>query len=231
MRICYLQHVPFEGLAGIEKWVESKGHSLDSVKIFNNDPFPSVEGLDLLIIMGGPMSVYEEDKHPWLVQEKRFIKEAITSGKAVLGICLGAQLIADVLGAKVYPNQYKEIGWFPIELTEEGAKSDLFNFMSARFTVFHWHGDTFDLPEGAVRIARSEGCLNQAFVYGKKVIALQFHMESTKDSLQAIMHNCSDEIVNGKYIQTADEMLAGENNISRINMAMNGLLDRISSKA
>jgi GMP synthase (glutamine-hydrolysing) len=231
MRICYLQHVPFEGLAGIENWAKSKGHSLDSVKIFNNDPFPSVDGLDWLIVMGGPMSVYEEDKYPWLVQEKRFIRAAVTSGKAVLGICLGAQLIADVLGARVYPNQYKEIGWFPIELTEEGAKSGLFDFMPEQFTVFHWHGDTFDLPEGAVRTARSEGCLNQAFVYGEKVVALQFHMESTKDSIQAIVHNCSDEIVSGKYIQTAGEIFAGEGNLSQINMAMNGLLDRISSKA
>jgi GMP synthase (glutamine-hydrolysing) len=231
MKIFYLQHVPFEGLAFIESWIESKNISPIPVRIFNNDPFPNVEDVDMLIVMGGPMSVYEEDKHPWLVEEKRFIVDVIRKGGVVLGICLGAQLIADVLGARVYPNQHKEIGWFPIELTEKGAASELFGFLPKRLEVFHWHGDTFDLPPGAVRMARSEGCLNQAFVHGDRVVGLQFHLESTGESIRTIIQNCSGEIVTGKYIQDADAMVAETTFLDGIHSAMSGLMEKLFLKA
>ena len=162
MRINYLQHVPFEGLGSIERWINARRYHLTATKLYQSDLMTEMEGVDLLVIMGGPMGVHDEDRLPWLVMEKRLIEKAISKGKTVLVICLGAQLTADVLGARVYPNRSKEIGWFPIELTEAGQRSSLFGFLPARLVVFHWHGDTFDLPAGAVHMARSEACAHQA---------------------------------------------------------------------
>lgn len=117
MRIHYLQHVPFEGLASIEQWATTKDYILSATKFYNGDTLPSVDHLDWVIVMGGPMNIYENDKYPWLTWEKHFIEEAIKKNKIVIGICLGSQLIADVLGSKVYKGQEKEIGWYPIQVT------------------------------------------------------------------------------------------------------------------
>lgn len=228
MKIHYLQHVPFEGLASIEQWAKSKGYSLSATRFYNGEHLPLAEDIDWLIVMGGPMNVYEESKYPWLTQEKRFIEQAIEKEKAVLGICLGAQLIADALGAKIYPNRDKEIGWFPIELLGVAQASPFFNFLPRQLTVFHWHGDTFELPQGAIRLARSEVCQNQAFAYSEKVLGLQFHLESTKDSVQQIIANCGDELVEGRYIQKPDEMLSREADFEKSNAAMHGILNRLA---
>ncbi len=230
MKIHYLQHVPFEGLGSIEPWAKSKGHSLSATRLYNNEPLPKVEDIDSLVIMGGPMNVYEESKYPWLAQEKKFVEQAIENEKIILGICLGSQLIADVLGAKVFQNPYKEIGWFPIELTSEAQTSQVFNVLPKQLTVFHWHGDTFELPSGAARMARSEGCENQAFIYGERVVALQFHLESTKGSVQKIIENCADELVEGRYIQKSEEMLSRSDNFRQINEAMHDILERLFVK-
>ena len=187
MRIHYLQHVLFEGLGSIEKWIRVRRHHLKATILYQDEPLPAMDGIDWLIVMGGPMGVHDEDKFSWLASEKRIIEECIRQGNVVLGICLGAQLIADVLGARVYPNRYREIGWFPIELTESGKKSPLFGFLPERLSVFHWHGDTVDLPAGAVHIALSEACEHQAFVYDKRVLGLQFHMESTPEGVDGLI--------------------------------------------
>src|SRR5262249_47695751 len=136
-----------------------------------------LQEIDLVVVLGGPMNIYEEDKFPWLIAEKKFIRQAIEEKLAVLGLCLGSQLIADVLGAKIYPNDEKEIGWFPVEVTEAALKHRLFSHWPNFFTPFHWHGDTFDLPEGAIHLARSQACRNQAFLYQDRVVGLQFHLE------------------------------------------------------
>lgn len=220
MRIHYLQHVPFEGLASIEQWAIKKNHILSVTKFYNGDALPSVDDFDWLIVMGGPMNIYEHNKYPWLTEEKHFIEEAIKSNKVVIGICLGSQLIADVLGSKVYKGQEKEIGWHPIQVTKEAQESAVFASLPESFNVFHWHGDTFDLPPGAVRLAYSEVCANQAFIYGERVLGLQFHLESTKDSVREIIENCTSEVVAGKYIQKPQEMLARDADFSNINSAM-----------
>lgn len=230
MKIHYLQHVPFENLASIEPWTKSQGHSLSATRFYNNEPLPNIEDIDGLIVMGGPMNVYEERQYPWLIQEKKFVEQAIENEKIILGICLGSQLIADVLGAKVFPNSDKEIGWFPIELTSQAQTSNVFNVLSKQFTVFHWHGDTVELPNRAIRMATSEGCENQAFIYGEKVIGLQFHLESTKESIQQIIENCADEIVEGRYIQNPEEMLSRDDNFRQINEAMHSILERLFVK-
>ena len=136
---------------------------------------------DWLIILGGPMNIYEEDKYPWLSKEKEFIHQAIASDKIVLGICLGAQLMADVLGGKVQRNVHREIGWFPVKLMPESKASRIFRVLPEEFMALHWHGDTFELPPGAVHTAESQACKNQAFELGK-AIGLQFHLESSLDS-------------------------------------------------
>src|SRR3972149_5577170 len=176
MRIHSLEHEPFEGLANIEVWAKKKGYIITRTLLFNNEELPEMNDFDWLVIMGGSMNVYEEEKYPWLREEKNLIAEAIASKKMILGVCLGAQLVADVLGGRVSKNRYNEIGWFPVTLTEEARNSSIFFNFPGTFTAFHWHGDTLRIPHGAKKIAQSEGCANQAFEYGK-TIGLQFHLE------------------------------------------------------
>lgn len=224
MKLHYLQHVPFEGLGMIGDWAEAHGARISSSQLYNHDPLPDLGSFDWLVVMGGPMGIHDHAEHPWLVAEKHFIRAAIDAGKTVLGICLGAQLIADVLGAKVYPGPQKEIGWFPIRRTD-GAPE----IIPEELTVFHWHGDTFDIPEGATRLASSAACNNQGFIYGDRVIALQFHMETTPASMEALIVNCGHELVDAAFIQTAQQMRAGLPNLGHINAVMNGLLDQLNA--
>lgn len=140
MKIHYLQHVPFENLANIELWARSKNYTISKTLLFNNDALPKTSDFDWLIIMGGPMNIYEDKKYPWLLKEKKFIEKAIADKKIVLGICLGAQLIVDVLGGAVYKNNYKEIGWHPVSLTKGTKNSSVFGKLPDKFIAFHWHG-------------------------------------------------------------------------------------------
>lgn len=228
MRAHYLQHVPFEGLGSIEGWLLSAGFEITSTKFYETPDFPGVDEIDLLIVMGGPMSVNDEKKYSWLKQEKNFIKNAILSGMPVLGICLGAQLIAGVMGAEVYPNSEQEIGWFPI-YASASENNKVFQF-PGETEVFHWHGETFNLPDGAVCIAGSNGCKHQAFQIGSCVIGLQFHLETTPDSAQLIVENCRNELVEGKYIQSETELLsATKEKYTVINSLMASVLEYLYS--
>ena len=210
MRAHYLQHVPFEGPGSIRSWLQAAGYDVTHTRLFEAADFPDAKIIDLLVIMGGPMSVNDEDEFPWLVAEKEFIRKVIGLGKPVLGICLGAQLIASAMGARVFPNPVKEIGWFPIYGVVAGDGS-VFRFPAAQ-TVFHWHGETFDLPSGAKRLAGSEGCENQAFQLGESVIGLQFHLETTPESAREIVSHCRAELIPGRYIQTEEEILSASSN-------------------
>jgi GMP synthase-like glutamine amidotransferase len=172
--------------------------------------------------MGGPMSVNDEADHPWLRSEKQALREAIAMDMPVLGVCLGAQLIASALGARVYRNAVKEIGWFPVQGVQ-GADS-AFAFPSDS-TVFHWHGETFDLPHGAIHLARSEACKHQAFLFKRNVMGLQFHLEMTADSLRAIVENCRSELIAGPYVQSEPELLTiSESQYLAANDLMNEVL-------
>ena len=220
MNIHYLQHVPFEGLGSIEPVLRDKGHKLSSTHLYRGEELPAPADPDWLIVMGGPMGIYDDHLYDWLSSEKRFIEQVIEAGKKVLGICLGAQLIGDVLGAAVYKNRYREIGWFPIEPVPEAGLTILGPALSSSFEVFHWHGDTFDIPHGAVRLAASEACSNQGFIYDNRVVALQFHLETTFTSAQELVENCQEELDGSRYVQTAEQILADQNRFSLINKVM-----------
>jgi GMP synthase-like glutamine amidotransferase len=230
MRIHYFQHVPFEGLGNIEDWIVSKGHPLSSTRFFRNETPPPLGDIDWLIIMGGPMGVYDEDKYPWLAAEKQFIRGAIDRGITVLGICLGAQLIASALGAKVHPHVCKEIGWFPITLTPEGVASAVFEGFPRELEVFHWHGDTFALPAGAKHLAASAACSNQAFLYKRNVLALQFHLDVRRSTIAEWVKEGAGELVPAPYIQEADQMLAPKKSFPIIEEYMWQLLDRLADE-
>lgn len=207
LHIHYLQHVPFEGLGYIEQWATARGHQITATKFYQNDKLPDIHTIDWLIIMGGPMNIYEEKTYPWLKTEKQFIQQAIQQNKTLIGICLGAQLIADALGAKIYPNSEKEIGWFPLQLTAQAQAHPLFTDLAPQLTVCHWHGETFDLPKGAVHLATSKVCPHQAFLYGEKVLGLQFHFEMTEVSLKIMVENSRHELIAAPYVQSEEEIL------------------------
>jgi GMP synthase-like glutamine amidotransferase len=229
LRIHYFQHVSHEGLGSIEEWIMKSGHTLTSTMFFESDQLPEINDIDWLIIMGGPMNVYDEKKYPWLAEEKKFIRHAIDSGKTVLGICLGSQLISAALEAKVYKNKEKEIGWFEIELSHTAKADDLFSDMQCRLKVFHWHGDTFDLPESAIHMASSAACKNQAYVYKDKVLALQFHLEPTLDSLADMLEGGIEEEP-GRYIQTEKEIMSNLDLIDQGKKNLFKLLDKLAEK-
>jgi len=224
MRAHFFQHVPFEGPGSIGPWLESRGASVTGTRFFEEWTLPPVNDVDLLIVMGGPMSVNDESIYPWLKDEKRFIKEAITRGKAVLGVCLGAQLIANAMGARVYPNAEKEIGWFPIHSVAIPGAEGAYQFPKES-VVFHWHGETFDLPPGAIRLARSEACENQAFQLGRNAIGLQFHLETTPRGAKDLVGKCRHELVPAKFVQSEQTLLsAPAERYAAINAMMSDLL-------
>jgi GMP synthase-like glutamine amidotransferase len=228
MRIHCLQHVPFEGPARIAHWAERRGHPLAISHLYAGDPLPDLDSFDRLIVMGGPMGVADEAEHSWLTHEKARIEEAIAAGKSVVGICLGAQLIAEVLGARVYRNAVKEIGWFPIQLTEAALAMPLCDGLPGAPDVFHWHGDTFSLPPAAVQLARSAHCEQQAFLFNDRVLGLQFHLESTPESVAAICTHCADELVPAATVQTAAEMHEADiDTYASINRLLETFLDRL----
>lgn len=194
MTVHYFQHVPFEGLGAIEDWCRARANSVTVTRLFAEPPSPRLEA-DLLVVLGGPMNIYEEERHPWLAAEKRFLEKAVASGRRVLGVCLGAQLLADVLGGSVSRNPLREIGWYPVELTPEAGRVPGFDRLPKSFPALHWHGDTFTIPEGALRLAGSEACTNQAFAWdGGRILGLQFHLEETAESLALLVQYAAHEL-------------------------------------
>jgi GMP synthase-like glutamine amidotransferase len=228
MRLRYIQHEPFEDPGTILEWAAERGHSVSGTMVYKGEPLPPLNSFDMLVIMGGSMSVNEEDRWPWMAPEKKLVARAVKGGMAVLGVCLGAQIIASALGAKVYKNPCKEIGWFPVTLTEQGITSRFFLEWPLMFPVFHWHGDTFDIPDGAVRLASSKVCANQAFVFGRNTVALQFHTETTAENLETLLSNGGDEVAaGGPFVQSAQDIRDHKQYLSHLRTLMFKLLDAL----
>lgn len=227
LNIHTIMHVPFEGIGCIQNWIDKGQHRLTYTKIFEKVVFPEMDELDWLIVMGGPMSVYEENNYPWLKDEKIFIRKAIDAGKTVIGICLGSQFIADVLGAKVYPNNIKEIGWLNVT---KAAEHEITRNFPETFSVFQWHGDTFDIPEKAVKLFRSEVCSNQAFIYDNRVLALQFHYEATAESINEMLIHGADELIPAATVQSAQEIRENIHLTTGNNERMYEILDYLAKK-
>ncbi|MCL6524417.1 MAG: amidotransferase [Thermoflavifilum sp.] len=190
MRVYCIQHVAEEGPGEIGRWMAENGHDFIVIRTFENPHWPEPAAVDALVVMGGPMGVYDEALYPWMPAEKQFIKQVIAARKKVMGICLGAQLIAEALGASVYPHRIREIGWFPVYRASVDGLSPLPNEQ----VVFHWHGDTFDLPAGAIQLMYSEACLQQGFCWQGHVLGLQFHLELGQEELLQMLQAGEKEI-------------------------------------
>ena len=207
MHIHILQHISFESPGMITGWAKENNHSISFTYLFEaNHSYPATDTIDMLLILGGPMGVYEEEKFPWMKMEKQFIRDCIAAEKIVLGICLGSQLLAEALGAKVYPHHTKEIGFFPALKTVAATKDLLFKGLPEEWMVFHWHGDIFDLPPNATLLFKTDACKNQAYRKGK-CIGIQFHPEGDKKLIMAMVQNEKHELIKGEYVQTEEEII------------------------
>jgi len=178
-----IKHVEIEGPGLIEDCLKQEKIPYRIVNLETGARLPKIDDLSHIVILGGPMNVYEEDRYPFLKDEDLLIKEAIQRGKTILGICLGAQLIAKALGAKVLKSAVREIGWYDVSLRDEGSKDACFSFLPRTFPVFQWHEDTFEIPKAGKLIATSEFVPHQAFRHGENVYGLQFHLEVTQEMI------------------------------------------------
>lgn len=228
IRIRVLQHEPFEGAGLSEDWALLNNHPVSVTHIYNNENLPDPDSFDWLVIMGGAMSVNDEDKYAWLKPEKEFVRQAIENGKIIIGICFGSQLIANALGKKVCKNKSKEIGWFPIHLTDAGKQSSFFAENWNNQSFFHWHGETFDLPENAIHLACSAACQNQAFSISNKIFAFQFHPETNEHTLGQMVGSGSEELVKDEFVMTAGEIKAGTSIINSTRLLYFEFLNKLA---
>jgi GMP synthase-like glutamine amidotransferase len=223
MRIHCLQHVPFESPGWIATWAATRGHDLAMVRVFAEEPLPAPSQVEALVVMGGPMGVHDDADHPWMKGEKHLVASVLAAEKHVLGVCLGAQMIAHVSGARVYRNRFHEIGWFPVEATPEGVAQ--FG-LPPSFPAFHWHGDTFQLPDGAVHLAHTVACEQQMFMLGERVLGIQFHLEVTPEDVAAMCTHAGHDLPEGPYVQTADRMTDSSQGCASSHRLLEALLDR-----
>lgn len=228
MRIHSIIHAPFEKLGVIEDWVSEKNYQLSVSHGYKGEKLPDTSQFDFLIVMGGPQSACELTKYAYLQNEIVLAKQAIEKNKAVLGICLGAQLVAEALGAKTTRSPNKEIGVYPIQTTKAAMSDALFQQFPPQFDVMHWHNDMPGIPEGAVLLAKSEGCPQQAFAYGDRVYGFQFHLEMTPALVKALVEHCPEDLLQGKYIRNAKELLSA--NLESINQKMYLTLDHLAKQ-
>ena len=231
MRLHFIQHVPFERPAGIGEWAEGHGIVTSVTKIYRpprtaRAGLPPTDEFDFLVVLGGPMSVHDTDEYPWLADEVALIADAIRSGRRVVGVCLGAQLIARALGAEVRRARFTEIGWYTVRRIEQApSQPDILDgILPNHFPAFHWHSDAFDPPETATSLLESDACQNQAFIIPGKALALQFHLEMGEENVEAILENCESELGTGRYVQSPEAIRAG---IEEHGSLTRALLDRV----
>lgn len=227
MRIHCIIHAAFENPGIIKTWARENDHSFFETHTYNNEKLPGIDAFDFLIIMGGPQSPLHLEKWPYLQDEIHLIKQSIDTHKAVLGICLGAQLIAESLGAKTEKSPHREIGVFPIELLSDAATDPIFSQFPHIFPAMHWHNDMPGLPTGARLLAKSMGCPRQAFSIGDRIYGLQCHLEMTHESIVDMLTHCDKELTPDLYVESRKTLL--RRNMIDINDKMLTLLDYLSS--
>jgi GMP synthase-like glutamine amidotransferase len=228
MRMAVLQHAEFEGAAAVADWAAASGFSVRVFHLYRDTTLPSLADFDMLTVMGGPMSANDEAQLVWLGPEIALVSEAVAADKTVIGICLGAQIIAKALGARVYPGSAKEIGWFPVQRT---GSHHFFDGLPDSFTPFHWHGETFDLPRGATLLAKSKMTETQAFAVGQHVLGLQFHIEATEESVRALLKGAAHEIGHGAFEQQPGTILANLNLCASLRPLLDTVLGRLTGPA
>jgi GMP synthase (glutamine-hydrolysing) len=217
MNIRVLQHAANEGPGEIARWARARGHAVEVTHLYLGEALPAPGAFDLLVVMGGEMNVYQDRDYPWLKAERALVAATLAAGKRVVGICLGAQLIADALGRRVTQNPVYEIGWFPVRFTEEARRR--FTGAPASATVLHWHGDTFELPAGALRLGGSAACGEQGFLVEGKCLALQFHLEMDAGLVRQTVEGSSDYALwpKGEYVQPPKAILADAETYGAVN--------------
>ena len=209
LRFLSIEHVPQEGVGTISEYIRNLGGQLTRHRQYQQQSLSVPhDDYDVLVAMGGPMGVHDGDQYPWLNDELRFIREAINRDKHVLGVCLGAQMIAKALGAEVRKHSCTEIGWFPILFEDAFLDTRPGQELDRQMDVLHWHGDTFATPPGAMRIASSEACANQGFLYEGRVLGLQFHLEMGAEEVDVMTEHFKDELVPEKFVQGGEEIKA-----------------------
>ena len=233
MHIHCLQHVSFENPGTILEWVYNNNHSISYTYFFEENPvLPTLDSFDALLILGGYMNVNEEEKFSWLKAEKTFIKEVIESNKKIFGICLGSQLLANILGAKVKKGIQKEIGFFPITFSSEAKNNAIFSHFQNQTTVFHWHGDTFEIPEKAIPIASSNAFENQGYMIENRILAFQFHIEMDENIIESLIENEPKELNKiGNYIQNAEMIRSNFKNLNQNKTDFFKTLDKFFANA
>ncbi|MCB9496055.1 MAG: type 1 glutamine amidotransferase [Fibrobacteria bacterium] len=227
MRVHVLEHHPIEGIGTIADWIVLHGHEISRTRWYESTETPDPRDIDLLVVMGGPMGVHDETLHPWLGREKAFLDRCIEAEVWCLGVCLGAQLLADRLGGDVARNAWTEIGWWPVHRTLEGASDPIFRAFPERLDVFHWHGDTFAVPPHGAHCAYSQSCASQAFRKGR-VVGIQFHLELSEESLGGLIE--AQGSFDGPFIQEPDQFLADAERFRRLRKANLAFLDHLASE-
>lgn len=224
MNILCVLHAVFEKPGCIELWAKNQGHSFHKVSPYRGETLPNVDTFDFLIVMGGPQSPLEIDKAPYLLEEIALIKQAINKNKRIIGVCLGAQLIGEALGAKTEKSPHREIGMQLVELLADAKDDPVFRHFPNKFEVMHWHSDMPGIAKDAVLLAKSEGCPRQAFRVGDRIYGFQCHFEFTEDLIKGMLENCVGDLVgSGDYIRSAKELL--DSNCSEINLQMESVLN------
>lgn len=208
-RIHCFQHTATEGPGGVARWAKARGIPMATTRFDLNHSLPAMDSLDVLVVMGGPMNIYQYREYPWLRGEREFIQAALQAGKKIIGFCLGAQLLVDALGARVYQHSQYEVGWFPvIRRPAMGTVAALASFPEELF-VLHWHGDSFDLPAGTQWLASSGACSHQAFIYQNQAIGFQFHLEVAVEDLKQFVGCGSDFKLPGSFVQNEEQVWKG----------------------
>jgi GMP synthase-like glutamine amidotransferase len=226
VRIHCLQHVPFEGPGAIADWSARRGHELLHVHAYRGDVLPAAREVEALVVMGGPMSANDVSELAWLAAETRLVEQVLRADRPMLGVCLGAQILARALGARVYRARQREIGWWPLRVRPEARKATPLADWPESLVPLHWHGETFDLPAGAEHLAETETCPHQAFLW-RRALGLQFHVEATPQSVAELTQVCAAEIGSGAFEQAAERIRGESQHCAALGPLLEAALDRL----